>query len=267
MPFKGIESGNLTTERKEELGILKKVSSLIIVFLVTQAIPILAKMISTIFNLSEIQNEPMRQLTYSVICYICQILLTLIVLKIYFKNNFSKVGFNFNNKKLSIKIFKSFIIIWLVIVVIFFIFALNFIDGFGAYNRNLSPPNFWYVIKNFVAAVMLAGIGEEPLFRSFVVLVLIKYWDGGIKIGKLTVPYVSLLSGFIFMIAHIGYTLYPSFTITHFDPLQLTFTFILGVFWATVFEKTRSLLCPVLAHSGANGIQYAVGFIVSFILK
>ncbi len=249
------------------MRIIKKSASLIIVFLIAHVIPILSRTISGSLNFYKNYSEPIYGLIYVIITYLLQIFFTILVLKICIRGNISKAGFNFDNKGLSIRILKRFILIWSVIVIAFFVIALNLSQGFGSYIKNLCPPDFCYILKDFIIGVILAGISEEPLFRSFVVLTLINYWDDSFKLGKLTVPHVSIISGFIFMTAHIGYNLYPSFTITHLDPLQLLFTFILGTVWSTIFVKTRSLLCPVLAHSGANAIQYAAGYITSFIIK
>ena len=249
------------------MSIIKKCTSLIIVFLIAHIIPILSRTISNSFDFYKNYSAPIDGLIFAIITYLLQIFFTVLALKIFIKGNISKAGFNFNNKDLSIKILKRFIIIWLVIVITFFVIALNISQGFGSYIKNLCPPDFLYILKDFIIGVILAGIGEEPLFRSFVVLALIKYWDNSFRLGKITIPYVAIISGFIFMTAHIGYNLYPYFTITHLDPLQLLFTFILGSVWTTIFVKTRSLLCPVLAHSGANAIQYATGYITSFILR
>lgn len=249
------------------MWILNKSVSLIVVLIIAHVIPILSRDISGSFYFYKNYSEPYNGLIFSIISYLLQILFTILALKICIRGNISKAGFNFDNKDLSIRILKKFIVIWSVAVIAFFVIALNLSQGFGSYIKSLCPPDFCYILKDFITGVILAGIGEEPLFRSFVVLTLINYWDDSFKLGKLTVPHVSIISGFIFMTAHIGYNLYPSFTITHLDPLQLLFTFVLGTVWATIFVKTRSLLCPVLAHSGANAIQYATGYITSFIIK
>ncbi len=253
-------------EMRGKMSILKKLISLILVFLIVHILPIIARAIAGSFDFSGISNDPLRQLAFVSITYIVQISLILTTLKISFKGSLSNAGFNLDNKSLSLSILTKFICIWSMIVILFYILALNFYKGFGDYIINICPPDFWYILKQFIGSVVFAGIGEEPLFRSFVILALTGYWSGSFKFAKVTIPHISIISGFIFMTAHIGYTVYPVFTITYIDPLRLTFTFILGVVWTNIFIKTKSLLCPVLAHSSANAIQYTAGFIASFIL-
>jgi len=59
------------------------------------------------------------------------------------------------------------------------------------------------------------------------------------------------------MLAHVNFTLLP-FRITHFSPQQQLFCIGLGLYYALVFYRTRSLLCPVLAHGFSNGIIWTL---------
>jgi membrane protease YdiL (CAAX protease family) len=200
------------------------------------------------------------------VTYILQIMMALIVIKLFVSKRLSDAGFTLINHKQSILILKRFMIVWAGIVLVFYTVALILIPAFEDYLKGFCPPDISVGIKNIVGGSMLAGLGEEPLFRGFVVLMLAKQWDGGVRVGKRTISYVSLLSGLIFMTAHIGYVFVPQFEFVHIDPLQLTYTFILGVFWSSVFEKTKSLLAPVAAHIWANFIQYALGYAAVFLL-
>ncbi len=98
----------------------------------------------------------------------------------------------------SLFILLKFICIWSIIIILFFIIDLNFYKGFNSYIIGICPPDFWYVLKKTIGSAVFAGMCEEPLFRSFIILVLI------------------------------GYTVYPAFAITHIDLLQLLSKFILG---------------------------------------
>jgi len=82
-------------------------------------------------------------------------------------------------------------------------------------------------------------------------------------IGNVQLPYVSILSGLVFSIAHIVYDITP-FRIVRIDYLQLLITFFLGTMWATMLIKTKSLLGPVLAHTLANTIQIMSGYYIAF---
>lgn len=64
----------------------------------------------------------------------------------------------------------------------------------------------------------------------------------------------------LFMVAHIGLTVVP-FQITWVSPIQLAQAGVLGFFYAVAFDRTRSLLTPILAHDFANTAFTAFGMI------
>ncbi len=245
---------------------IKRLAMLIFVFIMAHGLPYLSRSISGLFDYSLIQNDAYRQLMFMLVTYVLQTLMAVIAIKLFVSKRLSEAGFSLVNHKQSITTLKRFMLVWTGIVLVFYTLSLIFVPAFEGYLKGFCPPDIPYGVKNLVGGSMLAGLGEESLFRSFVVLVLAKQWDGGIRIGKRTISYVSLLSGFIFMTAHIGYEFVPKLTIVYIDPLQLTYTFILGVLWSSVFEKTRSLLAPVVAHIWANFIQYALCYAAVFLL-
>ncbi len=245
---------------------MKKAAILILVFITTHAIPLASRTLSECINYSFISNNAMRQLFYMFITYALQFVLTVATLKLFVSNRLEEAGFNLNNRAQSAKSLWHFMLIWTGILIVFYALALVTIPSFLDYLKGFCPPDVLYGVKNVVGGSVMAGLGEEPLYRSFVVLILGRYFTGSIRIGKLRLSAVSLLCGFIFMTAHVGYTLAPRFEIVHIDALQLTYTFILGVTWATIFEKTKSLLAPTLSHIWANFIQYGLAYIVVFVL-
>ena len=101
---------------------------------------------------------------------------------------------------------------------------------------------------------------EETLFRGFVMVVLGQSWKGILNIGKLTIPVSGLLAALIFTYAHISYTIFP--LKFYFNTGQLIAAFGLGIFYAIVFYKTKSLLGSVLCHNISDGI----GFIIVWLL-
>lgn len=245
---------------------VKRLAMLMFVFIMAHGLPYLSRSISGLIDYSLIQNTAYRQLMFVFVAYVLQILFAIIAIKLFVSKRLSEAGFGLVNHKQSITILKRFMLVWTGIVLVFYTLSLIFIPAFEGYLKGFCPHDVSYGVKNLIGGSLLAGLGEEPLFRGFVVLMLAKQWDGGIRIGKRTISYVSLLSGFIFMAAHIGYVIVPQFAIVHIDPLQLIYTFILGVFWSSVFEKTRSLLAPVAAHVWANFIQYALSYATVFLL-
>ncbi len=245
---------------------MKKAIILILVFVTAHAIPLASRALSECIDYSFINNGAMRQLFYVFVAYALQLALTVVALKLFVSNRLKDAGFNMNNRAQSVTSLRHFMLAWTGILIVFYALALIVFPPFLDYLRSFCPPDALYGVKNAVGGSVLPGLGEEPLYRSFVVLVLARHWQGDIRIGRLRVSHVSLLCGFIFMTAHVGYTFAPHFEIVHIDALQLTYTFVLGITWATVFEKTKSLFAPVLSHIWANFIQYVLAYVAVFLL-
>ena len=245
---------------------MKKAAILIFALVMGHGIPLAARLISECIDYSLISNDAMRQLAYMFMTYALQLALSLAAIKLFVSKRLKDAGFNLDHRAQSLRFLGRFVLAWTGILIVFYALALIFIPSFLDYLKGFCPPDALYGMKNLVGGSILAGLGEEPLYRAFVVLILARYWTGEVHIGRLRVSHAALLTGFIFMTAHVGYTIVPRFEIVHFDALQLTYTFVLGVAWATIFEKTKSLLAPVTAHIWANFIQYVLGYIVVFII-
>ena len=107
----------------------------------------------------------------------------------------------------------------------------------------------------------LSGMGEEPLFRGLVIVILL----GRLTTTKLLVKHqyivVICLSTLIFMYAHLSVDLL-SMSITGFDFGQQTKALQIGALLAIVFIHTRSLFAPIVLHGLSNGITATIGFYV-----
>ena len=68
------------------------------------------------------------------------------------------------------------------------------------------------------------------------------------------------------MYGHIGFTVFP-FEITYISWPQQVWALGLGLYYAVVFQKTKSLLCPVLSHGYSNGIIFTLQYLMVFFMK
>ena len=199
----------------------------------------------------------------SLVFYIIQTGLAVLIVRYVFGYPMSHMGFTLKNWKTSITLTMRFIAIWLILDIVFYFICLNFVSNFDSYIKYYYVEDSNNLLRDFVVGCLFAGVGEEPLFRGLVVLVLTPVVTSKVKIGKVQLPFLALISGFIFMIAHIVYDVSP-LRIVRIDYLQLMLTFILGTIWASIFIKTKSLFGPVLAHTLANIIQIMSGYFVAF---
>ena len=174
-------------------------------------------------------------------------LLTILVLVLFkFRESFSAFGFNLKNKKWSLKVVRDFAIGWIIITVL-----LNLIFKFK--NQISFEPTIFSVAASLFFDFVVTPLSEETLFRGLIYTSLFYYFPGKLQIGKSTVSFAVLISTLFFSLAHIGID-YHTFKIVYIDYLQLAFTVGLGLFYAIMLEKSRSLLGPMLAHGVSDGV-------------
>ena len=205
----------------------------------------------------------MDYVTKSIAFYTLQTGMAVFTIKYVYGYPISCLGFNLENWRTSITLVMRFVVVWLILNILFYFICLNFVPNFDSYIEYYYVKDSNRLLRDLAVGCFLAGVGEEPLFRGLVVLLLSPVVTKNLKIGGVQLPYLAFISGFIFMIAHIVYDITP-FRVVRIDYLQLMLTFLLGTIWASILIKTKSLLGPVLAHTLANTIQIMSGYFVAF---
>ena len=243
---------------------MKKAALIIALFGIGQLLPALARDAAAIINYSGIAQPPLRELAFGLVAYLLQLCLTLLALVAWPGLNGLRAGLNLNNRRLSLALLRRFLLVWGGLALGFFAVALVWFPWFGPYLQAQCPPNGLSLLKAGLIGVLLAPPIEELLYRGVLLGALGGAGHFSLPGGRLVLSGSALFSGLTFMVAHIGVQLFPTFAINHVDPLQLGITFLLVIFWGWVFEKTGSLLCPVLAHAGANAIQFTLGYLASW---
>ena len=104
---------------------------------------------------------------------------------------------------------------------------------------------------------IFVGPSEEVLFRGLLVTYLVTAIPGRVFFRHYDVSAGGVIVAAIFALAHIG-----SF-FTHSFPAalgQTIYAFALGVFYAYWFEKSKSLLAPVIGHNISDVVEYILIF-------
>ena len=189
--------------------------------------------------------------------HIWQLILSIIITKIYFKSHLRDWGFNLNDKKDALKIVGWFVVIFSLIEVIGAV-AIYSIGGCVK-----EPIGYPLCFKNILGYYgfegMLSGTGEEPLFRGFAMTILAQSWKGKLRVGKIDFSVAGIIAAMLFTFAHISTFPFKSF---HFYPLQMLHAFGLGLLYAVVFQKTKSLFIPIILHNVSNVIMISLPYIL-----
>ena len=102
--------------------------------------------------------------------------------------------------------------------------------------------------------LLMSGPSEELIFRAFLMTVLGVVIHSRLLGGKLST--VNLIAALVFVVAHIGIQFTP-FSLSY-DPMQLLYSFALGVIYGDCYERTRSVVYPMALHSISNVISVSM---------
>jgi uncharacterized protein len=204
--------------------------------------------------------DPESVFLYISIHHIMQWLLALLLILLivrFSKHSMADFGFNLNEWKTSLRWVPIFSAIWLVI---------QFGAGYFLV-RNGMPANPGYslnarnVIGTFGFQLFLSGTSEETLFRGLIMTSMFLWWRPLFASDKKAGWAAIIASTVVFMFEHINFTLSP-LGISHFNWLQQGTVLIFGLFYGILYQRTRSLLGPVLAHGLLNCIIVASGMVL-----
>lgn len=105
--------------------------------------------------------------------------------------------------------------------------------------------------------LLLSGPAEEVVFRAIPIVLLTYSFGKSIEIkGNLTLEVI--LASILFASAHVNWSLMP--TTFKVDYFQIIYAFVLGTIQGIVYQKSRSILYPVLMHSFSNVLMVGGGY-------
>lgn len=101
------------------------------------------------------------------------------------------------------------------------------------------------------------GPTEEILFRSLCVGFLMAAMPAKVTVGRYSMSWAGIIVAAIFAFAHIAsFFTKPSFAAAG----QQLYAFALGILYAYWFEKSRSVVAPIIGHNVSDVVEYAICF-------
>ncbi len=240
-----------------------KILDLLIVFILLQAIPQLSGFLANNTAKLIANIDPAGVFLWVSLHHIYQLLFTLFVMFVWYRKSFRDWGLNLNNYRYSLEQFGWFCLYFTLSVTVIQILPMIITKSYPSFNYFLNIRN---VSGHLGFLFLLSGTCEEPLFRGLVMTVLYQSWKGDIQIGKFKISIAGLLATVLFVFAHVGIN-YRTWEITQFSIPQLLISLVLGLYYAIIFDRTRSLVGPILAHNYSNGIIYALIYGAIFLIS
>lgn len=241
------------TKRVRIIGIL------LLVFLFQQISSKLGTFAANIFDYSVIDQDDV--FAWISVHHIVQTLLALVPVIILSKTYRIDFGFHFGDQKTGVKyvmIFTAAMFAYITITSVITYFSNQVIQ----YEYPLTLKN---IIGSLGFQLFLTGPSEEILFRALPISIIacIIPSERGIKAGKVQISWATLISAIFFALAHIKLTLNP-FSVS-FDFMQLLFSFALGIMYGVVYQKSKSVIYPMLMHSLTNVTVVGAGYILTIL--
>ncbi len=204
--------------------------------------------------------DPNHAYSWGILHHIVQFLIPLLIMIFWPRRSLKDWGFRIGDVHKGLKWIYGFTLIWIGIYS-----AITVV-----YLLQNSMPKVYYDVTNMRSffgelgfRAFIVGLSEETLFRAFPITILIVFWNRRINIFRFTISQAGIIAAVIFCYAHIGYYVYP-FQITHFNVVQLFTAAGLGLFYAIVFEETKSILYPIIIHSISDVIPVLGVFVLHF---
>ncbi len=110
--------------------------------------------------------------------------------------------------------------------------------------------------------LFLSGPAEEVIFRALPITMLIYAFGKSMPI-KDDVTLEVILASVLFAFAHVNWSLMPlTFEI---NISQILYAFVLGTIQGVVYQRSKSILYPILMHSFSNVLMVGIGYMFALI--
>lgn len=197
---------------------------------------------------------------YMIQHHLAQMALALVVIGFVGRMRFHEWGLNLRNWKRSLRMTRSFAVIFALVIAVGIIIQV----AGGMEPREAQPQTVSDILGRLFFMAVISGLSEEILFRGMMQTWLVRWFPTAVRLPGLDVPAAGLVTALIFAAVHINFTLVP-LQITHFYAPQVLIALVLGVLYSVAYQRTGSLLAPILMHNVANGLMAASPLIVGVI--
>jgi uncharacterized protein len=240
---------------EKKMKYYSKIFMALLLMLVLLIAPRIGSIVAGLFNYASI--DPDGAFMWISVHHIVQALVIVPVMLIL--SSTFKITFNlgFGDRSIGIKYLKRFVLVFSVYTIIAFL--ITYISG------GLQPFAYPLTLRNIAGylgfQLLLSGPSEELVFRAFAISAF-----AGLITDKRINKHLSvavLFASIIFGIAHINFAFNP-FVMTY-SVFQVIYAVVLGYFYGDCYEKSKSVIYPMIMHSFTNVLMIGVTVIISLV--
>ncbi len=224
--------------------------------LILLGVPRLAGLFADQFSYAGI--DPDGAFAWISVHHLAQALFFLVVMLILARVKGYKFGFTLGDKKAGLFFVRLFAIIFSTYIIVSLI-IVYLADTFNTFPYPLTIRN---IFGQLGFQLFLSGPSEELIFRAFAITMLSLYIKGDFFNGKIS--NANVIAAIVFALAHVGFSFAP-FSMTY-DPFQLVYAAVLGIAYGICYERSKSMIYPMIMHSMSNVVAVGVSIIARFIL-
>ena len=195
--------------------------------------------------------------------HIVQALIALLLIVILVKTR--KMDFGFGLGDVSIGVRHTLVFSAIIFVYVIISYALLYISGSDlVYNFPLNTTN---ILGTLGFQLLLSGTSEEILFRALPITLLACGFKSSkyLKIHKLEIPVETIIAAVLFSIAHVSWRINPF--MINANIFQLIISFIYGIFYGIAYQKSKSVIYPMIMHGISNFLMVGIGYICAFVFR
>ena len=219
-------------------------------------VPRLAGAAANLFNYHAI--DPDGAFAWISVHHIVQALIFIIIIVVITKFKPLDFGFSWGNKEVGRKYVLSFTLIFGAGSLVSHVITI-LTSSFQPFQYPLTATN---IFGQMGFQLLLSGPSEELIFRAFAITMLAIVIRGRFLKGKIS--YANFIAAIIFGLAHVGVSFAP--LSLDYNLFQVILSIILGIFYGDCYEKTGSVLYPMIMHSISNVIMVGFTIMATFFL-
>jgi membrane protease YdiL (CAAX protease family) len=199
------------------------------------------------------QIDPYNAFIGISIHHIVMMILSLLIIAILSRNFEIDFNFKLGDVKKGTKILAVFTAVYALISIILHIGMLAN-NQLPVYDFPLNGRN---IIGTLTFQLLLTGTAEEIVYRALPIPILIHAFGKSVSIYE-DITLEVVLAAVLFSFAHVKLTLIPFDMEANY--YQLLYSFMMGMIQGIVYQKTKSVLYPMLMHSFSNVLSVGTGY-------
>lgn len=191
--------------------------------------------------------------------HIVQALIFIAIILVLNRFKSLKFGFGWGDKAVGRRYVVRFTLIFVVgSVVSHFLAVLT--SSFQPFSYPLTAGN---ILGQLGFQLLLSGPSEELIFRAFAITMLALVVKGRVFGGKASVA--NIIAAVIFGMAHMRFSFAP-FTVSY-NTYQVLMSVTLGLFYGDCYERSKSMVYPMMMHSISNIVMVGLTIAATFMMS